>query len=87
MALSNLKISTRLALGFATLTALIVVLGVITLVQSERMEASVEFIMKSRFPVYVDVTKAQDGVNDQARYIRNLVLMTTPAGLNSNVRR
>ena len=78
MNLKDIKISTRLALGFGALALLIAVLGGLTLWKTSLMSGSVDFIMKSRFPVFVDANNIQDEANLQARMIRNMVLMTKP---------
>ena len=78
MNFKDLKISTRLGLGFGVLALLIAILGGVALTKSQVMMGHMNSIIRDRIPVVADVNELQDEVNLQARMIRNVVLMTKP---------
>ena len=78
MNFTDLKISTRLTLGFGILSLLLALLGGVALWKSSEMGASVDHIVHGRFPVFIDVNDLQDEANMQALMTRNMVLMTKP---------
>ncbi len=78
MNLKDIKISTRLTLGFGALALLIAGLGASALIKTAHMSANLDDIMKGRFPVVDSVRDIKDEVNIQSRMLRNMVIMTKP---------
>jgi len=85
MNLSDLKISTRLALGFGLLALLIAVLGGIALWKSGQMSDSIREVVLQRAPIVADANDLQDDVNEQARVIRNMVIFTKAEDIQKEV--
>lgn len=67
-----------LAAGFATLTLMIALLGGIALWKTQGMGERVDFIISSRFPVFVDVNRLQEEALRQAELLRSEALADKP---------
>lgn len=76
MNFNDMKISTRLALGFGVLALLIVVLGGVAFWKAGHIGAQIEYLMADRYPLVVDMGKLEEEVNLQSRNIRNMVIFT-----------
>jgi methyl-accepting chemotaxis protein len=83
MTVPDMKISTRLALGFGLLALLIAVLGGLALFKTAGMSNNVDYIMRNRLPVVLDMQRLQDEANQQARSARNMVIMTAADDLRN----
>ncbi|KNZ31066.1 MAG: chemotaxis protein, partial [Methylibium sp. NZG] len=79
MNMSNLKLSTRLILGFGTMGALIALLGGIALYKLSVVGDEFDLVMKDRYPKIVHVNEVKGGVNDAARAVRNLFIVADAA--------
>jgi len=79
MRFDNLKISTKLALGFGLLAALIALMGGVALVKINTVEVSFNSVIQDRYPKVVLSGKVQDNLNIIARAIRNMILTTDSA--------
>ncbi len=87
MNFKDMKISTRLALGFGVVVLLLTVLGGVTLVKDAAMEAAVEDIAQRRMPTMVELGRLRDEANVQARSARNMVLMNRPSDVKAEEER
>jgi methyl-accepting chemotaxis protein len=76
MNFSDMKISTRLALGFGLVSLLITLLGGTALWKGNKMAESITEVVLQRAPIVADSNDLQDDVNEQARVIRNMVIFT-----------
>ena len=83
MNLQNMKISTRLMLGFAAMGALIALLGAVALTRITNIGAEFDVVQQDRFPKIVLVNEIKGEVNDVARAVRNFFIMTDAADLKS----
>ncbi|MEO7336346.1 MAG: methyl-accepting chemotaxis protein [Caldimonas sp.] len=79
MTLHDLKISTRLGLGFAVMGGLMVLLGATALLKVARISDEFDAVMNDRFPKVVQVDFVKGGVNEGARAMSNLFIVTEPA--------
>src|ERR1700742_3056733 len=73
----NLKVGTRLALGFGAITLLLLVISVTSILRLATVHQASAVIMDDLYPkvsVADDITKAS--LND-GRYVRNMLLSTT----------
>ena len=73
----NLKISTRLVLGFGSLFALLCLIGILALTGLGRVGDQMTGMMEQRYPVVEMLTANRDDVNTVARSLRNLLLAPT----------
>ncbi|MCT6718731.1 methyl-accepting chemotaxis protein [Acidovorax sp. K2F] len=74
--MNQLKISTRLAVAFAVMVLLLVALGGVTLLRSSNQRAALNDVIDVRIPVLKALAALDDGVNEQAIQLRNLVIFT-----------
>ena len=81
MVLQDMKISTRLSWAFAAVVSLIVLLGAIALIQIGKIGNELELTVNYRFPKVMLVVTIRDELNNTARAMRNLFIMTDPADL------
>jgi methyl-accepting chemotaxis protein len=83
MNLQDMKISTRLMLGFAAMGALIALIGAVALLKVAGISAEFDTVANDRFPKVVQANLVKNEVNEIARALRNLFIMTDPADLKS----
>jgi methyl-accepting chemotaxis protein len=79
MNLKNLKISTRLTLGFASMAVLIALLGAVALYKMEVVGSEFTVVIEDRYPMIALAHELKEGNNEVAQAVRNLFLMTAPA--------
>jgi methyl-accepting chemotaxis protein len=75
MNLQNLKISTRLAFGFAVMGLLMAALGTVALLMDRRINDQLTLLMQDRYPKVQQVQVMKDQVSSVARAMSNLFLM------------
>ncbi|MEX8195103.1 methyl-accepting chemotaxis protein [Comamonas guangdongensis] len=75
--MDRLKISTRLALAFMAMMALMLVLGAVALLGSAAQRAALTEITQSQIPIIRVLNNVTDGVNEQVIQFRNLALFNT----------
>ena len=75
---SNMKVGTRIALGFAIVMALLVVIGVIALGQIRTLNDGLDKLANDRFPKTVIANDVIDQINTIGRVMRNAVLASNP---------
>ncbi|MBK7500154.1 MAG: MCP four helix bundle domain-containing protein [Ignavibacteriales bacterium] len=76
--LNNLKIGTKLAVGFGVALFTILILNVISLTNLGSMDDSIEDIVHDKFPKTVWANEIIDAINDNSRAIRNVFLLNDP---------
>ncbi|MBK6853301.1 MAG: MCP four helix bundle domain-containing protein [Burkholderiales bacterium] len=77
----DLKISTRLVLGFSALGALLVLIGAIALINVGSIGKEFDLVMEDRYVKINHATIIKNEVNDAARALRNVFLLTDAAEL------
>ncbi|MEO6030543.1 MAG: MCP four helix bundle domain-containing protein, partial [Burkholderiaceae bacterium] len=83
MNLKHLKISTRLTVGFASLVALIALLGAVALYKTAAMATEFTAVMQDRYPMIVTAHEVKAVNGDVAQALRNLLVMTDPADVKA----
>ncbi len=76
--LTNLKIGTRLALGFGFVLFFLIAMAITTNVNLGGVSRDVDTFANDRFPKVLMVHEAVDGANSAARFIRNMLLLNDP---------
>ena len=74
----NLRIGTRLATGFGLVVTMMIVLSAVAVVRINNLNASIDDIMKDKFPRTVAANVIIDNINLIARAMRNSLLVRTP---------
>jgi methyl-accepting chemotaxis protein len=82
MFLKNLTIGRRLALGFSAVIALMLVMAALAYARLGTLNESIRLTNEDRFPKTQQVHKVKDELNETARNMRNLLLMTDVASIN-----
>jgi len=77
-AVANLKIGTRLAIGFAAVIGLLVILAVIGVSRINAVNANTELILHDRFGKVKLAQTVENEVNKQLRAIRTAMIVTDP---------
>jgi len=78
--IANLKIGTRLSIGFALIVASAVSLAVIGFVKLTHIRTSVELLTSDSLVKIENLSEIKDNFNVVARGVRNIVLMSEDAG-------
>ncbi|WP_342120710.1 methyl-accepting chemotaxis protein [Pseudoduganella sp. OTU4001] len=76
MKTSNLKIGTRLALGFAVMNILLLVCVAIGIAMLGRLDAGSQMIVQDSFPKAMEASAAMDDINDIGIALRNVLLVS-----------
>jgi methyl-accepting chemotaxis protein len=71
---SNMKVATRLALGFGAVVALLLLLSVISLSRMADIDNDVDLIMEDRYPKVVLANEAMTRTIDNGRQLRSMLL-------------
>jgi methyl-accepting chemotaxis protein len=80
---NEMKISTRLSLGFAAMALLIVLLGMLAWSKLDAIDAQFKLAMDDRYPKVKLFLTIKDGNDQVARALRNLLIMSEPADIES----
>jgi len=83
MKLKNLKVAQKLALSFTLVVSLMLVLAALSYACIHRLEDEFALTAKDRYPKIVLAHTVKDELNEIARNMRNLLLMTDPARLQA----
>jgi methyl-accepting chemotaxis protein len=75
---NKLKLSTRLLLGFSALGALLMGLAAVTVFNLASIGAEFDTVMHDRYAKIVTVVAVKNELNEVARAIRNVLIMTDP---------
>jgi len=84
---SNLKIGIRLALGFAVVLLLMVVISGIAMSSFTRMNKKVDVITDDKWPKAVMLNEINNNINITARSLRNAVILSDPAEVKKELDR
>lgn len=76
--LTNLKIGTRLALGFGFVLFFLIAMAITTNVNLGGVSRDVDTFANDRFPKVLMVHEAVDAANTAARVVRNMLIMNDP---------
>jgi methyl-accepting chemotaxis protein len=74
--LNNIKIGTRLTIGFATLLVLLALISVLSLINMGTMNDSTEMVTERYYPQTVMANEIRRNVNVTARSLRNIVMLS-----------
>jgi methyl-accepting chemotaxis protein len=74
---SNMKVATRLAIGFSTVVILLLILSVVSVLRMGAMDDGVDRIMEDRYPKVVLATEASTRTLDNGRQLRSMMLSST----------
>ena len=85
--MNRLNISTRLAMAFAAIVLLLIVLGGVALLRSASQDAALNDIATLRIPITKSMGAVADGVNVQAIQFRNLAITTAEAVVKPSLER
>ena len=87
MKLNDLKISTRLILGFGILGLLIVVMGGLSLVKVSVMGTAFTQVINDQIPKIVSINDIKGDLNQIAGAMRNMVILGDPANIKQETDR
>ncbi|MCD0417014.1 MCP four helix bundle domain-containing protein, partial [Rubrivivax sp. JA1024] len=76
---SNMKVATRLIIGFAVVTALGVAAAVVGTVEMRTMSHDIDEVANDRMVKVQKFSAVKDNMNAIARYARNIVIVADPA--------
>jgi methyl-accepting chemotaxis protein len=85
--LRNMKIGTRLGVGFGVITCLLIIVCVISLMRLSGLNAEVQVLVKDKFPKTVWANDIIDNINVTARALRNMVLVKDAASEKKELER
>jgi methyl-accepting chemotaxis protein len=81
--MKDMKISTRLTLGFGVMAVLIVLCVGVSLVKVNQMSDDFDRVLDDRYPVVTMLNEIKSRNTDVASILRNLLLMTDPADIKA----
>ena len=76
--LNNLKVGTKLALGFAITLILLIVIAVLSVMRFQALSDDIELVVNDRLPKLTAANDIIDSLNITARTMRNSLLVKTP---------
>ena len=85
-ALKNLRIGTRLGLAFALIAVLMIGMAVIAGISLKNVRTDMDLVLNDRYAKVKLTNDIGDAVNLQARIVRNLVIMESPAQREEEVK-
>ncbi len=74
MSFANMKVSTRLGLGFGTVLFLLLIISVVSFKNTQEINAGINSVATDKFPKTVWAHDITDQINLQARVIRNVII-------------
>ena len=87
MNFNDMKISTRLILGFGVLALLIALMGGIALVKTSVVDEDLEKLVENQIPKVITLFEVKGEINLVARATRNLVITSDPGEIPKEVAR
>ena len=84
---SNLKIGTRLALGFSVMLLIMIVISGIAMTSFTRMNKKVDVITDDKWPKTVILNDINDNINVAARALRNAIIDLNAANRKKEIER
>src|SRR5689334_16852951 len=85
--MSNLKIGTRLALGFAVMAVFMAIITFFAVSSFSTFHSQVDVISKDKWPKTVLLHRVNDKHNEVARALRNAILLADPSMAQKEVAR
>jgi hypothetical protein len=85
--MNNLKIGTRLAMGFGIVVLLMLVLAFVGITRMASLNEGIEKIITDRYPKTVQANDIIDNINTIARAMRNTLLVSSPAEVKEELAR
>ncbi len=82
-----MKVSTRLALGFGILVLLIAVMGGSSMLKVNAVDESFHLVVDDRYPKIASLNEIKNNLNQVARSMRNMLIMTSPADVKREIDR
>jgi methyl-accepting chemotaxis protein len=82
--MNNMKVSTRLAWGFGTLIALLLLIVLVGLLRMSAINDSLDSVLHDRVPKVAKLEEISFKAMDNARIVRNIVLLTDEKAMASN---
>jgi methyl-accepting chemotaxis protein len=77
--LKNMKIGTRLALGFALVLVFMIAVGAFAITRMKAIDDQVELLIKDKWPKTQKINEIDMQVSTVARALRNMILTSDPA--------
>jgi len=71
----NLKIGVRLGIGFGLVVALLILIGTLGILRVSELDSKIKMLVSDLYPKTVIANSIIDGVNEDARSIRNIVML------------
>jgi len=85
MNLADMKISTRLIMGFGLLALLIALMGATAHINAGSIDDSIDRLVDDRFPKLVVLFEIKGEINQIARAARNMVILSDPVGVQKEI--
>ena len=85
--MNDMKISTRLILGFGLLALLIVLMGAMSIFKIGSVDEEFQKVINDRYPKVVAITAIKDNLNVAARSMRNVVIISDAATVKKEIER
>jgi methyl-accepting chemotaxis protein len=85
--LNDMKISTRLILGFGILALLVAFMGGISMVKIHAVDESFHKVVEDRYPRINSLSKIKDNLSLVARSMRNMLIMSNPTDIKNDADR
>lgn len=82
LSLKNMKVGVRLGIAFGLVVALLVVVGVTSIMKINNIKSGITTIVEDRYVKVRLGFEVRDGVNDQIKYLRGIVIDTTRPEFN-----
>ncbi|MBR7801752.1 methyl-accepting chemotaxis protein [Undibacterium fentianense] len=78
MNIKNLKVAQKLAIAFSFIILVLVILSIVSYQGLAQLKNEMDLTDKDRYPKIVMLHTIKDGLNENARNLRNLLLLTDP---------
>ncbi|MHB2056376.1 methyl-accepting chemotaxis protein [Pantoea dispersa] len=82
LSLKNMKVGVRLGIAFGLVVALLVVIGITSIMKINNIKSGITSIVEDRYVKVRLGFDVRDGVNDQIKYLRGIVIDTTRPQFN-----
>ena len=83
MNLNDMKISTRLIVGFGILVLMITIMGGASILKIRTVDDAFRNVMEDRYPKVLAVAEVKESLNQVARSMRNMIIMTSAADIKA----
>jgi methyl-accepting chemotaxis protein len=79
----NLKVGLKLAIGFGLIVVLLIVVAVVGIARVSNLDTSIRTLVNDLYPKTVIANSIIDGVNEDARSVRNILLLDSKDEMNA----